>query len=251
MILGCASIPAVELQYAVAVFVRVGVLLLFKRIIMKEEKICSKCGEVKDRSEFSFRKDTQKYRNACKKCIKARNTKYYQDNKEKLRETNKKWRLNNKEKSDAIYARYRKTDKRKAVCKKWYNNNKEKVLEYRNNRYRTDVQYNLNIKIRRRLWMSMKNYKITKPDKTINILGCSYNELREYIESLFTKGMSWDLVLSSEIHLDHVLPISYFDLENNEQLKSAFHYTNLQPLWAKDNLSKWAHVPEDTQLRLL
>ena len=94
--------------------------------------------------------------------------------------------------------------------------------------------------MRRRINTSINYAKknIHKADKSINLLGCSFNELKIYIESLFTENMSWDKVLTSEIHLDHIRPCSSFDLSNEEEQRQCFHYTNLQPLWAIDNLKK-------------
>ena len=70
----------------------------------------------------------------------------------------------------------------------------------------------------------------------MKLLDCSIPELRLYIESKFQKGMTWDNY--GEWHLDHVIPCDTFDLTDSEQQKICFHYTNLQPLWAVDNLKK-------------
>jgi hypothetical protein len=68
-------------------------------------------------------------------------------------------------------------------------------------------------------------------------LGCSIYELKSYLESRFQPGMSWDNY-GEEWHLDHVIPLSWFDLSDNKQFSRACHYTNLQPLWAENNFSK-------------
>jgi hypothetical protein len=68
-------------------------------------------------------------------------------------------------------------------------------------------------------------------------LGCSsWDELKNYLEKQFTCGMNWENM--GEWHIDHIIPCSSFDLTNIEQQMKCFHYSNLQPLWAKDNLSK-------------
>ncbi len=72
----------------------------------------------------------------------------------------------------------------------------------------------------------------------------SYDQLRKHIEMQFTENMTWEKVILNEIHLDHIRPICDFDLLNKEQQRQAFHYTNLQPLWAKDNLKKARRLPE-------
>lgn len=79
-----------------------------------------------------------------------------------------------------------------------------------------------------------------KADVTINLLGCSFGELKRHIERQFTKGMTWDQCFNGEIHLDHILPCSSFDLTDPDQQRACFHFTNLRPLWAKDNIRKSA-----------
>lgn len=82
-----------------------------------------------------------------------------------------------------------------------------------------------------------KGYKSTK---TETLIGMTFKELKVYLETRFTEGMTWENY--GQWHIDHILPISRFDLTNLEEQKKAFHYTNLQPLWAKDNLKKHAKV---------
>jgi hypothetical protein len=67
-------------------------------------------------------------------------------------------------------------------------------------------------------------------------LGCTIDEFKRYIEGKFGGGMSWDNY--GEWHLDHIIPLSKFKLEDRQQLLIACNYTNYQPLWGKDNMSK-------------
>jgi hypothetical protein len=69
-------------------------------------------------------------------------------------------------------------------------------------------------------------------------LGCSWKEYERYFKSLFTKGMTWELLRAGKIHIDHKKPLSWFDLENETEKRKAFHFTNTRPMWAKDNTSK-------------
>lgn len=71
-------------------------------------------------------------------------------------------------------------------------------------------------------------------------LGCSVDELKLLLESKFTEGMNWDNY--GQWHIDHIKPLSKFDLTNPQELLKACHYTNLQPLWAKDNIVKYNHM---------
>jgi hypothetical protein len=75
----------------------------------------------------------------------------------------------------------------------------------------------------------------------INFLGCSLDELRDHIESQFQQGMTWDNWGRQGWHMDHIKPLLHFDLEDETQLRLACHYTNLQPLWWRDNILK-GHV---------
>jgi len=84
--------------------------------------------------------------------------------------------------------------------------------------------------------MALKENK--KIDSAIKLLGCSREDLIKHIESQFVEGMSWDNWSVNGWHIDHIRPVSSFDLSDPLQVEKCFHYTNLQPLWAKDNLSK-------------
>lgn len=104
----------------------------------------------------------------------------------------------------------------------------------------TDPIYNLSRRIRSRINMAFyKAKKGTRKHTTaIQLLGCSYAEFKRHIESQFTEGMSWEKVIDGSIHIDHIKPVSSFDLTDSLQQKAAFHFTNCQPMWAVENLEK-------------
>jgi len=77
-----------------------------------------------------------------------------------------------------------------------------------------------------------------KTGKTLELTGCSKEELITHLQSKFTEGMTWDNY--GEWHIDHILPCVSFNLEDPEEQKKCFHWTNLQPLWAIDNIRKGA-----------
>jgi hypothetical protein len=134
--------------------------------------------------------------------------------------------------------RYR--DKNKEKIKKYQQNNKQKLRnymkEYRKEKYDKDIQFRISTILRSRLGKAIKDeFKICS---AIKDLGCSITELKSYLESKFLTGMSWDNYGLDGWHIDHIKPLSAFDLSDRKQILEACHYTNLQPLWAKDNLSK-------------
>lgn len=107
-------------------------------------------------------------------------------------------------------------------------------------RKKTDINFKLAINLRSRLLMAVK--KSSKRGSAVRDLGCSIEFLKKYLESKFQPGMNWENWSRTGWHIDHILPLSSFDLSNREQLLKAVHYTNLQPLWAVDNLTKNAKV---------
>jgi hypothetical protein len=147
------------------------------------------------------------------------------------------------------------------LCAKYYEENKDHVIsrvkrhnkanpeacsrnhakwakdsDYYNEKYKTDIQYRL-IKIQRaRIHAAL--HGLNKSQTTQELIGCTTEFLKEYIESKFELGMTWDNYSQTGWHIDHVKPISLFDLTDPEQLKAACNYTNLQPMWATENLQK-------------
>lgn len=107
-----------------------------------------------------------------------------------------------------------------------------------NNRYHSDFNFKLSDILRSRLNKAIKNNQ--KAGSAVADLGCSIEELKIHLESQFQEGMSWGNYGLKGWHIDHIKPLASFDLTKEEELKEACHYTNLQPLWAEDNLSKGA-----------
>lgn len=134
-------------------------------------------------------------------------------------------------------------EKEKKVRKEWYLKNKIKVAEYnkryRKEHYKKDSNFRLGLNLRIRLNSHLKkSVGISGKNAYLEYLGCSILELKFYLESKFQPGMSWDNWSKDGWHIDHIIPLSSFDLSNREELLKACHYANLQPLWAKDNLCK-------------
>ena len=77
----------------------------------------------------------------------------------------------------------------------------------------------------------------SKTGSAVKDLGCSIPELKLYLEERFQPGMTWDNY-GSAWHIDHIRPLANYDLSDREVLKQLVHYTNLQPMWAIDNIKK-------------
>ena len=82
--------------------------------------------------------------------------------------------------------------------------------------------------------------KIIRPCRAMDLLGCDANYFSSYLESMFTDGMCWDNYGTGQQkwNIDHIIPISSFDLQDIEQAKKAFHFTNCQPMWSSENARK-------------
>jgi hypothetical protein len=76
-------------------------------------------------------------------------------------------------------------------------------------------------------------------ETTLELLGCNSEFFKEYLENNFLDGMTWENY--GEWHIDHMKPCAAFDLTNEDDQRKCFHYTNLQPLWALDNIIKGAN----------
>jgi hypothetical protein len=123
-----------------------------------------------------------------------------------------------------------------AANKIWYQNNKNKHLANYNLKRSTDINYRLAGNIRSRLNSALKLQ--SKSGSAVNDLGCSISELKMFLESKFLPGMTWNNYGLKGWHIDHIIPLSAFDLSNKDQFIEACHYSNLQPLWASDNIRK-------------
>lgn len=204
-------------------------------------KACSKCNENKPLENFckSAKGKFQKT-SVCKTCEKQIRQAQYPIKKEILAQRNKEWQTKNKEKVNAKTQRFYENNKEYHAHrnKEYRKNNVEKIKEgkrrnYKNNYTGNNPLYKLKFLLRGRLNKALKNNY--KTGSAVRDLGCSIEFLKQYLESKFQPGMTWD-----NIHIDHIRPLASFDLTDPEQLKQACHYTNLQPLWPIDNLKKGA-----------
>ena len=97
-------------------------------------------------------------------------------------------------------------------------------------------------RLRNRLYYALKKTTWKKDTNFSKYIGCTKEELLKHLESKFQPGMTWENHGKYGWHIDHIFPLSRVDWNNQEQIKKACHYNNLQPLWAKDNLQKGAKI---------
>lgn len=153
----------------------------------------------------------------------ARDRCRYEKNKDKIQATRRRHRLAN---LDAHRA------KEKECSRRWWSVNKELMRERR----RSDPTILLIERLRSRVHAALAAVGRKKRTRSVALVGCMPKELRAHLEAQFLAGMSWDNY--GLWHVDHIRPVCTFDLTDIEQQKIAFHYTNLRPLWAADNLAR-------------
>tara|TARA_R110002167_G_scaffold276508_1_gene482469 strand:+ start:293 stop:1003 length:711 start_codon:yes stop_codon:yes gene_type:complete len=226
-------------------------------------KKCTKCKVEKELTEF-YKHNSNKdgFNNQCKSCIKEYDKKYKkatqeqrkewrQANKEKINEKRKEYYQANKEKEKEYYQankekikeqrkEYRKANKEQS--KKYYKANKEYYKEYckeyQKERRAKDPLFKMTGNLRNRTSVAFRNKGYTKNTKTQEMLGVDWEVCKAHIERQFTKGMSWEN--QGDWHIDHIIPLSSANTE--QELKKLCHYSNLQPLWAVDNIIKSAKI---------
>ncbi len=139
------------------------------------------------------------------------------------------WREKNRKAQREYYARYRKENKSKL-------NAHQKAYRERN---KNSPEFKLRKNLRERLRNAIKGTRKSKP--TMLLVGCTIDELKAHLEKQFRDGMDWSNY--GQWHIDHIKPCTAFDLLTPEAQLECFHYSNLQPLWASENMSKGAKYP--------
>lgn len=225
-----------------------------------EKKVCSKCKESKDVCEFqknSHSKDG--YRSECSLCSKKLKElitkeklleyakKFRENNREKIKKQSMKYYYNNLDKERIRKKKYSESLKKdkpiiilktkeeiKSKKQEWININRELNNQKRRTKYKNNTLYKISFNVRNRVNTYLKSNNIQKRNKTFNIVGCSPEFLKEHLETQFIDGMSWDN--RCKWHIDHIIPLS--SAKTEDEFYMLCHYTNLQPLWAEDNLKK-------------
>lgn len=162
----------------------------------------------------------------------AKNRSRYSANREKILERQRASRA-------AKVATQEQREKKREWARSYYTARPEKRRE-RHRAYYAANRLACVLRVRHR--QALKGGYATAGSSAVCDIGCTWDELRAHLEARFLPGMSWENWSRSGWHVDHIIPLSSFDLSDREQRQRAFHYTNLQPLWAADNLSKGAKI---------
>lgn len=226
-----------------------------------ETKVCNRCKNEQDLCEYRKNKNTckgclklddERYRNKNSVQIKI-NAKIHRDNnKDKLNKSKKAWRENNPEKNEISYQKWlennptRLKEIARLSSKNYRKNNPDKVNKingtYVKKRKSTDALFKLTINIRNAISNSFNNKGYTKKSRTYEIIGCSYEEFKQHLESLWEPWMNWDnygnpkdgiLEPNKTWDIDHIIPLASSTTE--EMLLELNHYSNLQPLCSHYN----------------
>lgn len=168
-------------------------------------------------------KGVKEWYNKTKKVRLKKRKEYYNKNKKKEIEAAHNWQKTHREQYNAW-------------ARKWAKTHREKINEYYRNKKKNNIEFKLKNDLRKRIHTSLKkNYK---ESSCIKYLGCTIPELKTYLEKQFKPEMTWRNHTLNGWHIDHIKPICDFDFTKEEEIKKALHYTNLQPLWCKENWKK-------------
>jgi hypothetical protein len=235
-------------------------------------KVCTICKQEKNIEDFTFEKGNKKdgRRASCKECCRKKNAEYIKANPDKKLESDKKSYEKLKEKKLAQKKEYylKKREEILLKRKEYAANNKQKIAErfktYRENNLEKSKERNRLYQRKHSAILSQKKKQLInstplrqfkerirmltkgafyrlKQDKRFNthtILGADWEVVKEHFVSQFKDGMTWEAFIAGEIHVDHIQPLA--SAKTEEELIALCHYTNLQPLWCLDNLSKGA-----------
>ncbi len=235
-------------------------------------KKCKKCEIDKSLDDYGNNKNNTDGKSIyCKNCERLRGIEYRNKNRKKVNESSKKWRQTNPENYRRTIERYLEKNPSKSSKermkvyrrdenfrrdqnskrKEYYENNLERLREYskqyyhknkKNSRKKSDEWKKNKMKedgffrMKKNLRDRIRQYLIgeNKSIRTRDVVGLDKNEFKLYIQSKFDKDMSWENY--GQWHLDHIIPLCH--AKDNVDALNLNHYSNLQPLWAEDNLKK-------------
>jgi len=205
---------------------------------MLNRKISAHKYYIKNKNEILKKKKI--YNKSHAKEISKQRKLYYLKNKQKLSALHKRYYLKFLKLIKQYRENYNKNHKKEKqkYNSLYYKNNKIKINSHRNNyfiqRKKEDVNFKILCNLRTRINDVLQGNP--KLETTMKLVGCNIEKLRRHLEFQFTNSMSW--ANYGKWHIDHIKPCAKFDLSKESEQKKCFNYKNLQPLWAKDNISK-------------
>jgi len=223
---------------------------------VRGRKQCPKCAKIKPICEFGADKHAgDGLKVYCRECSSAYGKAWRKANPGKQAACIAKWIENNKERyrestrksQPARSRRYRERHpERVAACKKaWRLANPKKVAKHRGESYARHRQVRS---------LSLKLANVTNGGKCTArlraLLGCSATQFRQWLESNFRDGMAWSNYGLEGWHVDHIIPISFFNQHDKVEQKQCWHYTNMRPLWADENRKKGVKINEQSRFML-
>ena len=183
---------------------------------------------------------------SCVECSAAHNAAFLAANPGKSTEYSQRWQVKNPDKVKATEARRvrHRTDEVRSREFAYRQRTKEQRRAYRRqwqaNRMATDTVFHFRSNLASLINTAIRKQFGSKASRTHDTIGCTVTELRQHLETQFIDGMTWQNYGKHGWHVDHIRPCASFDLKDPEQQRQCFHYTNLQPLWAVDNIRKGA-----------
>ena len=182
----------------------------------------------------------RQYKIVHKKQIKNYIKQYEKDHKEEIKQKKKQYCLENKKEISDQQKQYYKTHKQQK--KQYATKHRKEINKYRKEKLKIDINFKIACNLRSRLSDALKNNQ--KSGSAIRDLGCTIEEFKKWKSIDFPRlsvgskqYMCWNNY-GKLWHIDHIIPLSLFDLTDPVQFKKAVHYSNLQPMWASENLSK-------------
>lgn len=181
----------------------------------------------------------------------AYSKKYHAENPEVKRNYEK---ANREKLADQQRQRYARNPERyREISRAWKKAHRESRNRTERNYKARNPSYRLKGILTAQIHRVLARKKLERPKKLINLVGCDVSFFKRYIEHRFLDGMSWENHGKGEgkWHLDHRIPCSRFNLTDPDQRRTAFHYSNIQPMWSKDNQAKYNFLPEPHQAELI
>lgn len=209
-----------------------------EELLKENRRKCSVCGEIKEVEEFYYRKDNNKYRSECKKCfneLHAEKHKIYRDtHKEHYKQYAKEYLEKNR---DVIIKKKRDYNRNNFEKRRQYRlDHLEDYRQYYHTRKEVDPLYKFVIQVRNIIRDSVKRKGYTKKSKTFDIIGCDFETFIKHLKQTFKDNYGYDWDEKEAVHIDHIIPLA--TAKSEEDVLKLCHYTNLQLLKPKDNMSK-------------